>query len=550
MSFSAAIPVPGRAWRKLTLTELKLLLRTPAALFWGIGFPVAGLIVLGLIPGTGKPVKAFGGASVLQTYLPIIITFMIVMTGVQFLPATLVTYRERGILRRMFTTPVTPRALLTAQLALILGVQIATTALIVILATGAFTASIGQPLAFIVAFLLMAAAASTLGLLVAAVSFTSKAANARRRRAVLRAAVLLRAVAAAGGDARAAAGGQRRHSRWAPACRPSRTPSPGTGPPGSTSACWRPGSSCAGCWPCGCSGGSDCPAGNGRMDAGPGRREAGMFMGTPSTPIGVSGAGTDAHERRLEAWLRVVPFVLLAMSMLPYLITQRPTAGDVGRTLAVVALAAAWVTWWVVLHPDWATRRVLMSVYYAGFWCSARCWWPAARGSRSSAGSATCTRYRFLAGPARYVGLFCAAALSAVAQLGGFHPPTTEGLAIFAVVACLNAMLVGVFIYLGAKSEETQRARKRMIVELAEANRQLETMMAENTGLHAQLLTQAREAGVLEERQRMAREIHDTLAQGLAGIITQLEAAQQAGLRGRPAAAPRDGHGTATSQPG
>lgn len=178
MSFSAAIPVPGRAWRKLTLTELKLLLRTPAALLWGVAFPLAGLIVIGLIPGTGKPVKAFGGASVLQTYLPIIITFMLVMTGVQFLPATLVSYRERGILRRMFTTPVTPRALLTAQIALILSVQIATAAVIVILATGAFGASIGQPMAFIVAFVLMAAAASTLGLLVAAVTFTSKAAAA------------------------------------------------------------------------------------------------------------------------------------------------------------------------------------------------------------------------------------------------------------------------------------------------------------------------------------------------------------------------------------
>ena len=178
MSLSAAIPLPGRAWRLLTLTELKLIGRTPAVLFWGIGFPVVGLIVLGLIPGTGKPVKAFGGASVLQTYLPIIITFMLVMTGVQFLPATLVSYRERGILRRMFTTPVTPRALLTAQIALILSVQIATAAVIVILATGAFTASIGQPMAFIVAFVLMAAAASTLGLLVAAVSFTSKAAAA------------------------------------------------------------------------------------------------------------------------------------------------------------------------------------------------------------------------------------------------------------------------------------------------------------------------------------------------------------------------------------
>jgi signal transduction histidine kinase len=41
------------------------------------------------------------------------------------------------------------------------------------------------------------------------------------------------------------------------------------------------------------------------------------------------------------------------------------------------------------------------------------------------------------------------------------------------------------------------------------------------------LLVQAREAGVLDERQRMAREIHDTLAQGLAGILAQLQAAEQ-----------------------
>jgi signal transduction histidine kinase len=39
-------------------------------------------------------------------------------------------------------------------------------------------------------------------------------------------------------------------------------------------------------------------------------------------------------------------------------------------------------------------------------------------------------------------------------------------------------------------------------------------------------VTQAREAGVTEERQRLAGEIHDTLAQGLTGIIAQLEAAE------------------------
>jgi signal transduction histidine kinase len=66
----------------------------------------------------------------------------------------------------------------------------------------------------------------------------------------------------------------------------------------------------------------------------------------------------------------------------------------------------------------------------------------------------------------------------------------------------------------------------------------LEVALAENAGLHAQLLTQAREAGVLEERQRMAREIHDTIAQGLTGIVTQLEAADQA----RDLPAERDRH--------
>jgi signal transduction histidine kinase len=70
------------------------------------------------------------------------------------------------------------------------------------------------------------------------------------------------------------------------------------------------------------------------------------------------------------------------------------------------------------------------------------------------------------------------------------------------------------------------------VAELSEANRRLEAALAENAGLHEQLLTQAREAGIMDERQRMAREIHDTLAQGLTGIITQLQAAAQGG---RPA---------------
>ena len=42
------------------------------------------------------------------------------------------------------------------------------------------------------------------------------------------------------------------------------------------------------------------------------------------------------------------------------------------------------------------------------------------------------------------------------------------------------------------------------------------------------LLDQTRELAVLEERNRKAREIHDTLAQGFTGIVIQIEAAEQA----------------------
>src|SRR5260221_4492320 len=46
------------------------------------------------------------------------------------------------------------------------------------------------------------------------------------------------------------------------------------------------------------------------------------------------------------------------------------------------------------------------------------------------------------------------------------------------------------------------------------------------------LSAQARDSAVIAERNRMARDIHDTLAQGLTGVIVQLEAAEDARQRG------------------
>ncbi|HEY4463281.1 MAG TPA: sensor histidine kinase [Streptosporangiaceae bacterium] len=236
-------------------------------------------------------------------------------------------------------------------------------------------------------------------------------------------------------------------------------------------------------------------------------------------------SGFEAFDRRADALIRLLPYPLLAAAMVPYALSQTPGRGAWLITLAIALAAAGWIAWMRTLHPGWAERRALMAVYFVGLlavctalvarspWFAFFCW------------IGYIHAYRLLPGRWRYAGVVALSALVSVAQVGGFHRPTPSLVVGYLLLTCLNGTLVVAFSHIGEKTEQQNKARKQMIAELAEANYRLEEMMAENTGLHAQLLSQAREAGVLEERQRMAREIHDTLAQGLTGIVTQLEAA-------------------------
>jgi signal transduction histidine kinase len=103
-------------------------------------------------------------------------------------------------------------------------------------------------------------------------------------------------------------------------------------------------------------------------------------------------------------------------------------------------------------------------------------------------------------------------------------PQTATGWTFWVVIIVVQTVVISAGTYFGERVAEQNEARRETVARLEQA-------LAENTGLHAQLLAQAREAGVLEERQRMAAEIHDTIAQGLTGVITQLEAARHANDR-------------------
>ena len=90
--------------------------------------------------------------------------------------------------------------------------------------------------------------------------------------------------------------------------------------------------------------------------------------------------------------------------------------------------------------------------------------------------------------------------------------------AIFATVAALTSLLAGGL----QRALRQSRAQAQALQELSD---QLEARVEAQT---AQILEQERQAATLAERTRLAREIHDTLAQGLTGIVVQLGAAQRA----------------------
>lgn len=120
-------------------------------------------------------------------------------------------------------------------------------------------------------------------------------------------------------------------------------------------------------------------------------------------------------------------------------------------------------------------------------------------------------------------GLLVCSVTMAGSQSGGLPPGNVLQWVLFGGLLLLNGSLTLVFANLGLREAEIAAERAATITQLEQANARLEQALAENAGLHAQLLVQAREAGVADERRRLAAEIHDTIAQGLTGIIAQLQ---------------------------
>jgi ABC-2 type transport system permease protein len=159
--------------------ETKLFSREPGSLFWVLAFPSLLLLGFGLIPKYREVDPGLGGNRIIDFYVPSVVLVALITASMLSMPGALTTYRERGILRRMRTTPARPSNLLTAQM--VLHAAAAVLGAVLAIAVGRFVWDVALPkhvLAYGVTLLLATLAGLAMGAVITALARTGKAAQA------------------------------------------------------------------------------------------------------------------------------------------------------------------------------------------------------------------------------------------------------------------------------------------------------------------------------------------------------------------------------------
>jgi ABC-2 type transport system permease protein len=159
--------------------ETRLFAREPGSLFWVLAFPSLLLLGIGLIPAYRQADPGLGGDRVIDVYVPSVVLVALITASVLSMPGTLTTYRERGILRRMRTTPARPAHLLIAQLVLHAVAAMLGAVLAVVVGRVVWAVALPeQLLAYGITLLLATLAGLATGAVITALARTAKAAQA------------------------------------------------------------------------------------------------------------------------------------------------------------------------------------------------------------------------------------------------------------------------------------------------------------------------------------------------------------------------------------
>jgi signal transduction histidine kinase len=219
----------------------------------------------------------------------------------------------------------------------------------------------------------------------------------------------------------------------------------------------------------------------------------------------------EAGDRVGWVWGLLFGVTLAAPTVVTVVDGGRP--GTVRATALGVALAlAAW--FWVVLGPRtecWSDRRRVLL-----FWGGAALLAAVLVGLSPVFVLVLYGLIPLLFGTLGWAGLPGVVGLAAL--LGWRAQVWDDGAEAWLSLFTVVGLSLGIAVVLEAVEKQSRRRRDAL---------------AALTATRAELAETARRAGVLEERERLARDLHDTVAQSLASIVTHLEAAEQA-MEGRP----------------
>ncbi|MBC8090354.1 MAG: histidine kinase dimerization/phosphoacceptor domain-containing protein, partial [Pseudonocardia sp.] len=221
---------------------------------------------------------------------------------------------------------------------------------------------------------------------------------------------------------------------------------------------------------------------------------------------GESVAGLDAWDRLSPVWHLFVAGTI-AMPTVLTLVSGDLRPGEPAIVVGLVVFLAAWHWFLLVRDPSWLNRRGPAVVYWIGTVAAVVL-------LTGYGGSYTIVLYGLY--PIAFLtlmwwGMVPVVGMTALAfhQTGAFT--SGPGAVINLLTNAALALAIAVVVHrVAAQSEERREA--------------LDALAA----TRAELAATSRRAGVLEERQRLARELHDTVAQGFTSIVTHLEAAEQA----------------------
>ncbi|HLK76848.1 MAG TPA: ABC transporter permease [Streptosporangiaceae bacterium] len=163
---------------KLTLTELKLLTRERVRAALPIAIPLILIVILGNIRSLRQPQAIYGGESFIDLYTTTMVVFGLALLALTNMPMMLADYRERGVLKRLQTTPIGPARVLAAQLMADLAVAVVMVVAILAVARIGFAVPLPRQVGgFVLAAALAAAALLSAGLLIAAIAPTGRVAR-------------------------------------------------------------------------------------------------------------------------------------------------------------------------------------------------------------------------------------------------------------------------------------------------------------------------------------------------------------------------------------